>query len=201
MITVKKIRKNVGDIQFVLMEKSISAAELQQESFTLTETEESLRAYIDSQLESITIPQQVSPTGQTIQQSNIPTQIVQFSEEALDISTESFLGIVANDPIDGSILEYNGGEGTLIWGQKYDPTDILESIEAINGLIEDIQDLLGTHTHIADQIYGGTFPDSEYSFANEVRATTVTYKNSSNVDKYNIKFNTVTNSLDITYIG
>jgi len=183
------------------MEKIVSGVELQQESFASPETEESLRAYIDSQLESITIPQQVSPIDQTSPQPNVTTQVVQFSEEALDISTESFLGIVTNNPVDGSILEYNGDVGSLIWGQKYDPTEILEAIEAINGLVEDIQDLLGTHTHLADQIYGGEFPDPDYSFANEVRVATVTYKNSSNVDKYDIKFNAVTNSLDIAYIG
>ena len=103
MITVKKRRKTINGIQITLMEKIVSGVELQQESFASPETEESLRAYIDSQLESITIPQQVSPIDQTSPQPNVTTQVVQFSEEALDISTESFLGIVTNNPERGLV--------------------------------------------------------------------------------------------------
>lgn len=203
MIVVKKIRKNMGNTQFILMEKTVDYVEqgYSDQPENVVNTEESLRSYIDLRISEISPQQTTIVSGQEQPQQQAQTQIVQFSEEALELSKEGFLGIIANDPIDGNILEYNGLDGSLIWGQKYDPTEISENIESINGLIEEIQDLLNTHTHIADQIYGGTFPDPEYSFANEIRATAITCKSSGNSDKYSIQFNSVTNSLDITYVG
>ncbi len=108
---VKKRRKVVNGIEIVLFEKSVT----KQESPSYDEVEQKLTWYIDSQLSS-----KITPTIQT----TIEKEIQSVTEKQIEslfsytFTKDEFLGIVENDPEDGSIVSYDSVNKKVVWKQS-----------------------------------------------------------------------------------
>jgi len=166
----------------------------------LTDSGKKLKKYIDERVAETREIQQTPAIQQVITDQTQPaTQ--QILQQIQQFTTETILNLISNSPIDGNLLAYDGKGDVLVWVQPTDLEPVTDDLDELLQVLEDHISDFENHRHIADDINAGTFPDSQYTFKNEVRARKVTLTNSYLSSQYSIEHNNITNTLDIMYVG
>jgi hypothetical protein len=122
--TIQKHRKTINGVEIVLLEKSVRVEPVVDTSSLYS----NIKKYVDTQIGKIEFPtltQQIVEKG--IQST---TQgVVDIPLSAYTLTKDEILGVVSNDPEDGSILSYAGQDNNLVWKQSPNVRfDIIDNI-------------------------------------------------------------------------